>query len=287
MHRFKPDGHTAFPLFILLAYGQVWAVYGVVRWFDIPFSMNLRHIAGALYLYGAGVPSIAAIIATLIIGKKEGLRELFTRSFEWRFSPMWYVAAILTPVIVTVISTIAAVSFMGATVPEKWFSPVFGAGFLVFFLIYNGVGEEVGWRGLGVHVLQHRLGSLGGNLGVGVIWALWHLPLFNMPGSFQYGDSIILYVYLLTCWSVVMGMLVNKSKGSVLVAILFHETANLIAFTIRYPGTYYVFLIWGIAAGIAIVFLPRPLFRLPWRTHGSAPDVAEQPNLTRVSSRGR
>lgn len=262
-------------LFILLAYGQIWALYGIVRLFDIRFSMNPRHIGGTFYLFGAAVPSIAAIIATFIIGKKEGLRLLFKRSFEWRFSPVWYVAAILTPIIVTVMSTIAAVSFMGATVPEKWFSPVFGAGFLVFFLIHNGVGEEVGWRGLGLHVLQHRLGSLGGNLGVGVIWALWHLPLFYMPGSFQYGDSIIIYIYLLTCWSIVIGMLVNKSKGSILVAILFHETANFIAFTIRYPGTYYVLLMWGLAAGIAIVFLPRPLFRLPWRTDGLTPGLAE------------
>jgi membrane protease YdiL (CAAX protease family) len=151
---------------------------------------------------------------------------------------------------------------MGATFQEKWFSPVFGIGFLIFFLIHNGIGEEIGWRGFAMDVLQQRLGSLGGNVCLGVLWAMWHLPLFFIKGSFQYGNSIIIYIYLLTCWSIIIGMLVNKSRGSILTAILFHEAANFIAFTIRYPGTYYVLLIWGVAAGIAAAFLPRPLFKL-------------------------
>jgi len=129
------------------------------------------------------------------------------------------------------------------------------------------LGEEVGWRGLALPLLQDRLGSLGGNILVGIIWALWHLPLFFMPGSFQYGNSLIIYVYLITCWSIVIGLLVNKAHGSVLVAILFHESANFIEFTIRYPQTYYVLFMWGVAAAIATVFLPRPLFKLQWKSH--------------------
>lgn len=267
-----------FLLFILLAYGQIWVLYGVEQLFDIPFSMNPRHLGGVLFVYGAAIPSISAIISTLITEKREGLRSLFRRSFQWRFSSILYLTAFLIPFIVCALSTMAAVSFMGAKFPEKWFSPVFGIGFLIFFLIHNGIGEEIGWRGFALDVLQHRLGSLGGNFCLGVIWATWHLPLFFLKGSFQYGDSIIIYVYLLTCWSIIIGMLVNKSKGSILPAILFHEAANFIAFTIRYPGTYYVFFIWGVAAGIAIVFLPRPLFKLPWRIYDSTHDLAKQPH---------
>jgi membrane protease YdiL (CAAX protease family) len=252
-------------LFVGLAYGFVWLLYGVWVCCEIPFSMDPRTPGGKMYLTGAAVPLIAAVIAILVTGGKAGLRSLLKRSFGWRFSLIWYLAAVLTPIIVTVASTIAAVNSMGGKIPETWFSPVFGTGFLVFFLIHDGLGEEVGWRGLALPLLQERMGSLGGNLTVGVIWALWHLPLFFLPGSFQYGDSIISYVYLLTCWSIVMGLFVNKARGSVLVAILFHETANFIAFTIRYPGTYHVFLMWGVAAAIAIVFLPQPLFRLPWK----------------------
>ena len=146
--------------------------------------------------------------------------------------------------------------------PEKWFSPSLGFPFLLVFLIYNGFGEEIGRRGFALPLLQKNLGFLGGSMAIGFIWALWHLPLFYMSGSKQYGDSIILYVYLLTCWSIIMTYLVYKAHGSVLVAILFHESINFIAFTIRYPG-HYVHVVWGIAAFVTIFILPKPLLILP------------------------
>jgi membrane protease YdiL (CAAX protease family) len=162
---------------------------------------------------------------------------------------------------VTAASTIAAVWVTGAEMPEKWFSPSMPFGFMIFFLIYDGLGEEIGWRGFALPQFQESFGSLGGSIVVGVLWALWHLPLFFIPGSYQYGDALIPYIYLLTCWTIVMALFVGKARGSVWPAILLHGSANFVAFTIRYPHTY-VHLFWGIAALIAALFLPRPLITL-------------------------
>jgi membrane protease YdiL (CAAX protease family) len=197
----------------------------------------------------------------LVFERREGLRKLMQRSLAWRFSPFWYLSAILIPFGVKGTIAMMAMAFAGGTVPHNWFVPAFGPGFLICFLVYNGFDEEIGWRGLALPVLQRQLGSLGGNIVVGVLWALWHLPLFWLQGSYQYGDSILLFVLLLTCWSIVMGMLVNKCGGSILVAILFHESANFIAFTIRLPGSPYGYLVWVIAAVLAILWLPRPYFK--------------------------
>lgn len=56
-----------------------------------------------------------------------------------------------------------------------------------------------------------------------------------------------------------MTMLVNKARGSVIVAIIFHETINFIAFTMNYPGIYNLHF-YLLAALLAILLLPRPLF---------------------------
>ena len=253
-------------LFIFVSYALIWLLYGIGDLLDIPFSMDPSQLGGLLFLFGAAAPLVATIVSIVVINGKQGLNHVFRRSFEWRFSIIWYLIAVLIPFAITAASTWAAISFLNAEIPNDWFSPSFGIGFLLFFLIWDGLGEEVGWRGLALPLLQDRLGSLGGNILVGIIWALWHLPLFLMPGSFQYGDSLLIYVYLITCWSIVIALLVNKAEGSVLVAILFHETANFIAFTIRYPGTYYVLLTWGVAAVIAAIFLPRPLFKWQWKS---------------------
>jgi hypothetical protein len=48
--------------------------------------------------------------------------------------------------LVTAASTIAAFWITGAEIPDNWFSPSMPFGFMVFFLIYDGLGEEIGWR---------------------------------------------------------------------------------------------------------------------------------------------
>jgi CAAX protease family protein len=252
---------SSFALFLVLAYWTIWGLFGLGNWLTIPFSMDPRTPGGLFYLVGAALPSSCAIIAVLLCEGWEGLRRLIQRSLVWRFLPFWYLAAILIPFGVKGTIAMMAMAFAGVTVPHNWFVPAFGPGLLIFFLVYNGFGEEIGWRGLALPILQRQLGSLGGNIAVGVIWALWHLPLFWLRGSYQYGDSILLFVLLLTCWSIIMGMLVNKCGGSILVAILFHESANFIAFTLRLPGSPYGYLVWVLAAVLAMLFLPRPYFK--------------------------
>jgi membrane protease YdiL (CAAX protease family) len=247
-------------LFVVISYAYLWLLFGIGRLFDISFSYDPREVGGLLVLLAVPASLIAAVLATLITRGREDLRRLFKRSLEWRFAPRWYLASAMTPLLVTFASAIAAVWVSGVGMPESWFSPSMPFGFMIFFLIYDGLGEEIGWRGLALPLLQERLGSLGGSVAVGVLWALWHLPLFFMPGSSQYGDSLILYIYLLTCWTIPMALYVGKARGSVLPAILFHGSANFVAFTIRYPHTY-VHLFWGIAALIAAALLPRPLLR--------------------------
>lgn len=259
------ESTSSFLLFVVLSYAALWGLFGLGTWLAIPFSMDPRTPGGVFYLIGASLPSSCAVIAVLVFEGWEGLCRLMRRSLAWRFSPVWYLAAVLIPFVVTGINAMLAMQLLGVGAPQHWFVPAFGPGFLLFFLVYNGFGEEIGWRGLALPVLQRHLGSLGGNIAVGVVWALWHLPLFWMRGSHQYGDSIILFVLLLTCWSIVMGMLVHKSGGSILVAILFHESANFIAFTLRYPSSPYGYLVWMLAAGLALAFLPRPYFRRPWK----------------------
>jgi membrane protease YdiL (CAAX protease family) len=245
-------------LFVAISYAYLWLLLGIGRLFDIPFSNDPRELGGILVLIGIPAALFAASLVTLITAGKEELRRLFRRSLEWRFASRWYLASLLTPLLVALASTIAAVWINGVEIAEDWLSPSMPLGFMIFLLIYIGLGEEIGWRGFALPRFQESLGSLGGSIATGIFWALWHLPLFLMPGSSQYGQSVILFIFLLTCWTVPMALFVGKSRGSVIPAILFHASVNFLAFAIQYPHKY-VFLFWGIAATIAAVFLPKPL----------------------------
>jgi len=247
-------------LFVVVSYSILWFLFVIGKFFEIPFTYDPRKPGGLLVLAGVPASSIGAAIAVLMVNGSGGLHQLLKRSFQWRFNPIWYIAAISTPLLIAAASTITSIWIADIETPKNWFSPSMPLGVMVFFLIYDGLGEEIGWGGFALPEFQKRLGSLGGSIMVGILWALWHLPLLFTPGSNQYGDSLIPYLYVLTCWTILMALFVGKARGSILPGILIHESANFVSFAFHYPR-HYVLFFWGIAALIAIVFLPKPLIK--------------------------
>lgn len=243
--------HIDLLLFFLLSYCITWTLGLIAIIIGLPIM-----IAEVFAIPG---PFVSAILVITYRDGKQGVQRLFKKAFDYHSNPLWYFLASLVPVSIILVSTFYATNFRSAEIPNPWFVPVFDLSFIFFFLIYNGIGEELGWRGFAQPRLQKMMGSLGGSIILGVIWALWHLPLFFIPGSFQYGDPIPAYILLLTSWSIIIAALFNKTKNSIIVAIIFHETMNFIAFTIILPTADRI--IFEVAfALIAIFFLPKPLF---------------------------
>ena len=80
--------------------------------------------------------------------------------------------------------------------------------------------------------LQVRLTALQASLILGAIWALWHLPLFLIPGTFQAGlgaGSPRSWIFLtsLVPLSILMTWVYNNTARSTLSAVLVHFSGNL------------------------------------------------------------
>lgn len=61
---------------------------------------------------------------------------------------------------------------------------------------------------------------------LGVIWALWHLPLFFLQGSGSEGQSFPVYLLHVTALSVAMAWLYWKTEGSLLLVMVMHASVN-------------------------------------------------------------
>jgi hypothetical protein len=93
--------------------------------------------------------------------------------------------------------------------------------------------EELGWRGYGVDSIRSRFTLFKTTVLFGVLWALWHVPLFFTNGYYQHGlwETSIVYVINFFVQIFVAAILINwiyyKSNRSIAAAILFHFMFNL------------------------------------------------------------
>jgi membrane protease YdiL (CAAX protease family) len=223
-------------LFVLLAYGLTWAWHAI--WI-IPHLGDLLNasttpadanvIFGNPYYHIVGMfgPMLAAIIMRLFISR-EGLRGSLSLRRPWRY----YLVAVFVPILyISAISLILALTGLARfALPEEQL-PIFVIPLFALLFIFECVvafGEEYGWRGYLLPRLL-PLGEIKASLIVGIIWSLWHLPV--LFAGVLYGGNIIWLVLLVFVFSTTMvtfayTWLFVASRGSVMVATVFHGSTN-------------------------------------------------------------
>lgn len=181
-------------------------------------------------------PTLASFTVTAITTGKAGVRQLLRRYVLWRAGLRWY---LLVLVGVPLFQLVFASIFLG-TAPltafvHEW--PLYFTTFLPDVLIIAvavQIWEEGGWSGYAVPNLQKRFGALRAALILGPLWALWHLPFFFVPGQIfdqRVGLITIIVQMVLTMIvgilvRIIMNWIFNNTKGSILIAILFHASLD-------------------------------------------------------------
>jgi len=142
-------------------------------------------VLGALGLFG---PAIAEIILISRTHDKEEWRDYWQRVFDIRrIGKRWHLVIWLTFPVLNTLALLLSV-LTGSPWPEfetaknLLSEPWRILPFAVFILLYGPLPEELGWRGYALDGLQARYNALFSSLILGVVWALWHLPLFFMKG---------------------------------------------------------------------------------------------------------
>ena len=97
----------------------------------------------------------------------------------------------------------------------------------VLFLLFEAAGEEIGWRGYALCRDCKPTCALISALIIGVVWTLWHLPLFfvaGLPQTFLPFGSFLVWI---VSQSVIFAWVYNSTEGSLLFPILLHIAINL------------------------------------------------------------
>ncbi|MCL4250064.1 MAG: CPBP family intramembrane metalloprotease [Anaerolineae bacterium] len=215
--------------FFVIAYVIVW-VFSIPSiaisqgWLDPAYS-GLR----AINIISNFSPAIAAIVVTAVVQGRSGVRALLSRLRSSGIPIYWYAAAVLLPLVINLVGQLAAYLISG-TSPHlpgmSWYLfPVYFAG--IFVIV--GLAEEIGWRGFALPNLQHQHTALVSSVILGVLWGLWHLPTWWIPGTVQHDLSLPVYVAGTVGFTIILTWLFNSSEGALVLPVLMHTATNTIS----------------------------------------------------------
>ncbi len=222
----------------------------------------------AFFQLAALSASVAGIILAGVEGHKGAIRELLGRALIWRVGLRWWLFVLLFPVIPSMGGLYLARLFGGPTVDWSGLDPLYSIiPTMLFLIIFAGLGEEFGWRGFAIPRLQTRYNALVTSLVIGTFHALWHTPLFFIDGLMQHRlaqdvgfiTAFSVYAIFVIALSVQLTWVFSKTKGSVLLAAVFHGAINAWSGYIDiyrgYIGNLYAYTILMVMISIAIVLI--------------------------------
>ena len=248
-------------LFFALAYALSWII-------ESPLVLLRDSVSPTqvlvLVLLASNVPSLLAIVLTAMVLGRGALRKLLGRLLIWRVDPLWYLVVVLGPAALAG-GVVGLNTFAGGPALSLGM-PLLGVAFFLAFSIFPGsaLGEEIGWRGYALPRLQAEKSALSASLILGVIWALWHLPLWLTGDPVRTPTLYAAFVVSTISLSVILTWVYNSTGGSLLMVVLLHATFNL-------PMTLFIdelgsraavplLLYWGllVAAAIVVVIVAGP-----------------------------
>lgn len=219
--------------FFILAFGLTW-IFMIVDALGsqgiLPFRLPLPLMVVMGYM-----PTLAAVIVVGTTRGKEGTRALFRKLLIWRVGLRWYLFAILGVAVFDILSILlynrivpsANLPILSDRLPAVPPLQIILSLLPMYIVITLVNGEELAWRGFATPQLQARYNALVASLIMGVLWTAFHLPLFfTRTGSSQSDWPFASFLVATLAMTILYTWMLNHTRGSVLLAYLFHGAAN-------------------------------------------------------------
>jgi uncharacterized protein len=195
-----------------------------------------------------------AVAATLVVAREGGwaaVRRLYAGLAAWRVSVRFYLIGLLLPA-AALSGILWLLRFAGREGPIAYFPD--GARLVAAVVI--ALGEEIGWRGFALPRLQQRLPGFAASGVIGVLWTLWHVPMFVAAGV-PLSLLLVMALYF-TGGSLLFTWLFNRSGGSLLVPVAAHVGAHLNNSHAALPGDVIPLVVQAIIYAALGLLLMRP-----------------------------
>jgi len=223
--------------FFLLTFAYSWVIWipSVLDGIGIELPFDVSGYSIVVVIIGAFAPLMAAITLIAREAGWKGTKAFLGQAFDFRFKPIYLVIALALPLLIHAIAHYLAPA-VGLDVSNTLFPTeisvapiVLAIPYFFLMLVIGGGQEEFGWRGYAQEPLQRKIGVIPASLVIGVIWGIWHLPLWFMAGDLHSAYSFLAFVMMTTSISIMYAWLYNSSGKKLLIVMFFHAMSNTAA----------------------------------------------------------
>ena len=220
---------------------------------------------------GLFMPAVTAVV-TVLTSKNKMLKEDLKRKIIgfYRIKPLSIIKAVLVFFVCVAVSIGISILFGGS--PDQFrftedFSFSINGSSALLTMVLASVIEEVGWRGYGEDAVGSYHTWFHETLIFGCIWGAWHLPLFLIPGTYQYTLKELGFVYVLNFLlstipvDFLQTWVYVKNNRSMLATAVFHLFLNVMQEKINIsPETKCIETLVMLAAAAVIVYKNKDMF---------------------------
>jgi membrane protease YdiL (CAAX protease family) len=209
-------------LFFLIACIPPWIGWSLLVFGVVPQNSPL---SGLMFLTGEAA-SLAGIIATSALQGRKGISRLLKEAVHVNVPVRWWFYGLL---VVPICYISAGVVYLSLHATPIVFEPSallsLGTPALLVPFLFGPLGEEFGWRGFLLPRFVEKFSALSACILVGLIWSVWHWPLF-LRGILKAPTQEIFFLFAnITALSFLVGTVYLRTR-SLLLAMLTHWSAN-------------------------------------------------------------
>lgn len=243
--------------FLALAFGLSWGPMALFVLFPDQLTALFGEISTSnpFFILAVYAPSLAGIFLIWHRYGWKGLGSFFRRLTLWHAPIRWWLF-----LLIGIPGIVYAAAAIKGTVDDPFpFSPWYLVSTALLQSLFLGpIGEEFGWRGLALPLLQRRFSPFSASIILGVVWAIWHTPAFLLSGTPQSSWSFGPFFVGLVAITLILTPLFNASRGSLLIAILYHLNMMNPIFPDAQPWDSYLL---ALVAAVVVFLNRRQMFQ--------------------------
>jgi membrane protease YdiL (CAAX protease family) len=198
-------------------------------------------------------PAVGAIFSVYTINGKDSmilfLKSFFSIDFGWE---TWLGIFLLIGLSAFISWILTGIIWDKKLPTDMKRLRIFFFPFILLLMVFVGGGqEEIGWRCYIFPYFVDNFGIIIGTLFLGIIWSVWHIPLWFIPGTHQYQSKFIWFFLGCIAHSYFLTWVILASAQRPLSVVIAHGTIN--AFLYLFPPRSWIYTLLIFSCGILLI----------------------------------